>query len=123
MLTIFTSTHFDDALPTSEDIRFKLISTGNEDLLKVWDRPFADSISEGCICDVLPSGERYFSINAWATFKEIEPDTEWLILCEQLAMEASLRANVETLNFGDMYVSDENLPLMYSEQILKLINA
>lgn len=123
MLTIFTSTHFDDALPTSEDIRLKLISTGNEDLLKVWDRPFADPISESCICDVLPSGERYFSINAWATFKEIELDAEWLIFSEQLAMQASLRANVETLNFRDVYVSDENFSIMYSEQILKSINA
>lgn len=123
MLLTFTSTHFNDALPASEDIRSKLISTGNEDILKIWDQPLVDCVEEGCVCDILPSGERYFSIYAWAVFREIEPDPEWLISIEQLAMEASLKKNVKILNLRDMYVSDENFPIMYSEEILTQVNA
>ena len=123
MLRIFTLTHFNDALPGAEEIRSKLIATGNGDLLKIWDQPLVDCIDEGYICDILPSGERYFSVYAWGMLKGIEPDPKWCISIEQLAGDTSLARNIKILDAKDMYVSDESFPMMYSEQILEQISA
>lgn len=123
MLTIFASTHFNDPFPSQEDLRSKLISTGNRDLLKIWDRPLIDCIEEGCLCDILASIDRYFSIYAWGILKEIEPDAEWYIFTEKLAIENSLARSIEMLDVRHMYISNDNFPLMYSERILEKVAA